>query len=100
MVKKIFYSTYRFFYILLNGSTPEADKELYRIQKAIEKVECRSNLLAQDFVKNRKELFRLLALKEQLINYECVILEYDMPSLGLSGTGNSKLVDEILDYKW
>lgn len=103
--KRFFYVIYRGLYIFYNGRTPEATKELRRVQKAINKVDTRSNYLRKDFFKNRDELFKLLAVKEMLVNYECDLYGYYascdyLPSLGLHGSGDSNLIDEVLDPKW
>lgn len=104
-LKRFLYGIYKTIYTILNGNTPEVAKELQRIDLAMKKVDRRSNFLRKDFFKNRDELFRLLSIKEQLVNYRCHLLGYwDNPGIiktpSLSGTGDSNLVDTILDLKW
>lgn len=98
--KSFLYSIYGFFYTLFNGYSPEVNLEIKRVRRAMDKVDARECFLKKDFKKNRNELFRLLSLKEMLVNYNCDLLGYNYPKLGFSGSANSKLVDEILEPKW
>ena len=105
MMSKFFYKIWCLFYVFFNGRTPETTKELKRVRRAIDKVNRRSNYLRKDFFKNRDELFRLLSIHEKLVNYECDLYGYGgdielLPSLGLNGSGDSKLVDKILEPSW
>jgi len=103
-IKSILYAIYSCFYSILNGRTPETTKELKRVHRAIDKVNRRSNYLQKNFFENRDELFRLLSIKEMLVNYECDLYGYPDPlhsaPLGFNGSGDSSLVDKILDPKW
>ena len=104
-MSKFLYKIWRLFYVFFNGRTPETTKELKRVHQAIDKVNRRSNYLQKNFFENRDELFKLLSIKEMLVNYECDLYGYSdsielLPSLGLNGSADSQLVDEILDCKW
>ena len=103
--KRFFYNIYRSFYILFNGHYPEVAKEINRIDQAIEKVKNRQYFLTKDFKNNRNELFQLLDAYSKLVNYKCELTNY-WDNSGIvrcpvfTEAGDSKLVDEILDYKW
>lgn len=101
-IKTFFYNLHNVIHTFFNGYTLEAANELIRVEKAIKKVKVRQNYLQKKgFFENKKELFKMLSIYEMLVNYKCELYDHnDTGNLGLSGSGDSRLVDEVLSQKW
>lgn len=92
----MFYKIYRFFYWFWNLRTPELNKELNRVTKAIRKADIRL-----DEVESDEDFFKYLNIYEKLVYYECLIMDYcGFDDIEILNSKHSKLVDEVLDENW
>lgn len=102
---KLPYLIYGFFYKWQCGYSIEVGKEIERIDKAMEKVKIRINSYTKNYKDDQKfsdKLLKLYSTHLNLKHYKNEISGYytktNHPTFYI--TGESKMVDEILDYKW